>query len=104
MASNPSTSLMAVMSRLFWMLVGPASLSILGLFIANNHTGWLAPRSVIFLGLLIGVVLARWFDPLDSYGQSTTPRQRQLELASLITLGLGGWLIANVLGVYWLDS
>lgn len=104
MASDPSTSLLATMSRLFWMLVGPAILSILGLFIAESHKGWFSPRSVVFLGLLIAVVLARWFDSLDSYGQPTTPRQRQLELAFLITLGVGGWLIANALGVYWLKS
>ena len=45
-----------------------------------------------------------WFDSLDSYGQPTTPRQRQKELAFLISLGVGGWLVANALGVYWLGS
>lgn len=102
MASNQSTSLLATVSRLFWMLVGPGILSILGLFIAETHKGWFAPRSIVFLALLIGVVMARWFDPLDSNGQPTTPRQRQMEVAFLVTLGVGGWLMANILGAYWL--
>jgi hypothetical protein len=101
-APNPSSSRMAATSRLFWMLVGPAILSILGILIAENHKGWFAPRSIVFLALLIGVVIARWFDPLDSHGQPTTPRQRQMELAFLIALSLGGWLIANMLSSYWL--
>jgi hypothetical protein len=103
-ASNPSTSRMAAFSRLFWMLVGPAILSLLGLSMAEAHRGWFAPRSVIYLGMLIAVVLARWFGPIDSNGQPTTPRQRQMELTFLIALGIGGWLIANALGFYWRRS
>jgi hypothetical protein len=95
---------MAALSRLFWMLIGPAILSILGLSLVEIHKGWLSPRSVVYVVLLIAVVLCRWFDPLDSYGQPTTSHQRQLELAFLIILGLGGWLMANALAAYWLET
>jgi hypothetical protein len=83
------------------MFIGPAILSILGISLVEVSKGWLSPRSVVYLVLLIAVVLARWFDPLDSYGQPTTPHQRQLELAFLVILALGGWLLANALGAYW---
>jgi hypothetical protein len=71
--STRSSSRKAALSRLFWMFIGPAILSILGISLVEVPKGWLSPRRVVYLVLLIAVVLTRWFDPLDSYGQPTTP-------------------------------
>lgn len=83
------------------MLVGPAMMSLLAVFLVEKHRGWWSPLSILFLTLLGGVLLSRWVDPIDSQGQPSTPRQRQLELAFLVVLGAVGWVVANALGASW---
>jgi hypothetical protein len=102
MASNQSTSTFEVMARVFWMLVGPGTLSILAISIAENHRGWFAARSIAFLVVLVAVITARWMDPLNSYGEPATPGQRRSYMLFTAFIGLLAWVITNVLGILWL--
>ncbi len=101
MASNQSTSCIAATARVFWIMVGPGILSILAIRIAESHTGWFSPLSIAFLVVLIGVTTARWLDPLNSYGEPATPGQRRRYLLFAGGIGLVGWVLTNLLGIYW---
>ena len=101
MGAKPQTSLLVVLSRMFWMLIGPATLSITAIAIAENHKGWFAPRSIAFLVILGLVILSRWLDPETSDGAPATAHQRGTYMMSAVVLGLAGWAVANMLGDYW---
>lgn len=104
MATKQAASLVEVMARVFWILVGPGTLSILAIRIADNHQGWFTWRSIAFFIVLFCVAFARWMDPLDSNGEPAAPGQFGKYLAVTFGLGLAGWVLANLLGIYWLDS
>ena len=89
------------LARLFWMVGGPAILFFLAAKIAQNANVWMAPASVAFLFVLVGLVIARRFDPHDGYGEPATPTNIQRYTVAALIAGLGLWLIANVVGIYW---
>jgi len=101
MHTKPTTSGVVVLARMFWLLIGPATLSITAIAIAENHTGWFGPRSIGFLVVLGLVILSRWLDPETSDGDPVTPKQRGIYMILAVIFGLTGWAAANMLGVYW---
>ena len=101
MASKQPTSLAVTLARMFWILIGPAFLSIAAIAIAENHKGWFAPRSIAFLVVLALVIVARWLDPDTSDGAPITSSQLQKYFILTIVLGMAGWAAANMLGDYW---
>jgi hypothetical protein len=89
---------------MFWILVGPSILSLIGLLTALRHQGWLTPSTIVYFAVLAGVVVARWTDPANATGQPSTTRERNSDVALFIPLGVGWWLAANFLGDHWRTS
>lgn len=98
MATNHSNSVIGAFARLFWMFAGPAVLFLLALTIAQKEEGWFGPASIAFLVVLIGVIIARWVDFDNAYGEPTTPAEIRTFTAGAIFVGFVGWVIVNVLG------
>jgi hypothetical protein len=104
MASNHPTSLGEALARVFWLMAGPATLSLLAITMAQSYSGWFAPRSVAFLAVVVGIGLARWFDPRDSFGELASPAQRRRYVAVAAVLGIAGWVATNLLGIFWPET
>jgi hypothetical protein len=100
-SSNETTSLRQVIVRMVWMMLGPGVLALLLFNIAGQGKGWGATSSIAFLVVLVGVILARFLDPRNSFGEpSTTAGFRRYAIGAL-GLGVAGWALANLLGIYW---
>jgi hypothetical protein len=104
MASNQTTSIAQIFARIIWMVVGPATLALLLFSITSQGRGWLAPVSLAFPAVLILVIIARWLDPLTSDGEPSTPAHLRQYVVRTLGLGLGAWVVANLLGIYWLGA
>jgi hypothetical protein len=103
MATNSPSGLLAL-TRLFWMAGGPAILFLLAGTVARNGEGWFTPASIAFLIILPVMIVARWFDTDNSYGDPTTPAEIRTYTAGAIFVGLLLWIIANFLGNHWLAA
>ena len=96
MASNQSHS--QVFARGFWILLGPAILALLAYAMATAEKGWFAARSIAFLVVLILVVVARRTDPLNSFGEPSTPDVLKRYVIGAVGIGIVVWVLANLLG------
>lgn len=97
MATNQSNSAFVAFARLFWMFAGPAGLFLLAYSIARQNEGWFAPTGIAFLIVLFGVIFARRLDPNNAFGDPATPAEIQVFTLGAIFVGLGGWIIVNLM-------
>jgi hypothetical protein len=105
MATNQSNSVIGALARLFWMFAGPAVLFLLAYTITQKkEEGWFAPASIAFLIVLVGMIIARWLDSDNAYGDPTTPAEIRTFTAGAIFVGFILWIIANFLGNHWLAA
>lgn len=79
------------------MFAGPAALFLLAYSIARQESDWLAPTSIAFLIVLFGVIVARRFDPNNSFGEPATPADIRAFTLGAIFVGLVGWIIVNLI-------
>lgn len=91
------------MTRLFWMMIGPAILVLLTSSVAAQGGGWAAPQDLAFLVVLAAVILARWFEfrsgnPQTSTGDPATPADLRRYVIGATVIGLSVWVVANVIG------
>lgn len=107
--TQPTTSLLAVLLRVSWMMLGPLALVLLGFAIVTLGNGWLTAADFAFLAVLGGVILARWLEFRSGHAQTATGEpatladlRRFVVAASLV--GLGVWVLANALGNHWLTG
>jgi hypothetical protein len=100
-SSNETTSLRQVVVRMFWMMLGPGVLALLLFNIAGQGKGWLATSSIAFLVVLGGVILARSFDPRNSFGEPSTTADFRRYAVGALGLGVAAWALANLLGIHW---
>jgi hypothetical protein len=98
-ANRPSGWL--AFARLFWMAVGSALLFLLAGTVARNGVGWLAPASLALLAVLPVMIVARWLDSHNSYGDPTTPAEILRYTVGIIMVGLAVWGVANLVGNHW---
>ena len=103
MHSDAQASVVSILIRIFWMMVGPVMLFLIALSIAMKGEGWFAPWSVAYLVFAAAVIGARWYEfqlgnPLTSMGTRAT--HEDLKKFSLGTglIALAVWAIANVIG------
>lgn len=108
MTTNPPTTpMLPVLSRVFWMMVGPLVLFVLALTIANRGNGWFTTPDVAFLAILVGMIVARWLEfqfgqPQTSTGAPATAEHLRRYVPVTLAVGLLTWLIANLAGNHWL--
>ncbi|MGE3806092.1 MAG: hypothetical protein AB7K24_15585 [Gemmataceae bacterium] len=103
------TSLSAAFSRIFWMMLGPMILVVVALNIAQSAAGWLTGADMIFLIVLAGMIAARWFefhkgDPQTATGAPATPAHLRRYVLSAALLGVGVWVIVNLVGNHWWNN
>jgi hypothetical protein len=102
------TSLSAIFARVFWMMIGPLSLVLLAFTIVQIGSGWLTWADGGYLGVLVGMLYARWSEfhkgrAMTTAGQRATPAHLRRYMQQAASLGLGMWIVANVLGNHVLD-
>lgn len=79
MNDKEAASLGEMVARLFWMMVGPLALAGLAYAILTSREGWLTAADFAFLGVLAGMMLARWLEFRGVIpGQPTGNQPRQL--------------------------
>lgn len=108
MTTNPPTTpVVPALARLFWMMIGPLVLILLTFVILQMGQGWLTAADIAFLAILAGVILARWLEfqggqPQTATGEPATPAHLRRFIVAALPIGLGIWVIANLLGNHWL--
>jgi hypothetical protein len=98
-----SSSGLAPVGRLFWMMVGPAILFLLALTIARDGGGWFTAKDVAFLAVLGGMIFGRFLefrggDPRTADGMPATPAQLRRYAVAILAIGLTVWGGANLIG------
>lgn len=89
------------------MMVGPAIQFLLAIIIARNGGGWFTPVDILFLAVLGGIILGRVVefrggDPRTATGEPATRAHLRRYGILVLTVGLGIWIVANVIGNHWL--
>lgn len=105
--TQPTTSLLVIVSRVFWMMLGPMVLAVLTFTIINIGTSWFTPADFAFLAVLGLLLLARWVEfrggnPQTATGEPASPGDLSRFVLTILPLGLGVWVIANLVGNHWL--
>ena len=103
MAPQSSTTGAQAIARVFWMMLGPLLLLVLGFSIANRGGGWLTGMDLAFFAALALMGLARVVEfrgpnPQTATGDPATPADLQRFLTMIALLGLGAWVVANLVG------
>ncbi len=103
MATEAMKSAPAFAGRLFWMMVGPFSLAICAISIAERPDGWLGLTDWIYFAVLGGMLVGRWTEfrcsqPLTATGEPATVEQVRRYTMWLGVIGLGVWIAANLIG------
>lgn len=94
-------------ARVFWMLIGPVSLLLLAFAIIQSGAGWFTVPDLMFFIVLVGIIGARLFEfhsgsPLTTTGEPANLTDIQIYLIGVGTIGVFGWIIANLIGNHWL--
>jgi hypothetical protein len=104
MATQPvSTSMAALLGRIFWMMYGPIFAIILALVIAQRADGWFAGPDIMYFLVLGATLMGRRIEARYSIPQTTTGEpatEAQLRAYYLVAglLGVGVWVVANLIG------
>lgn len=104
-----STPAIYALSRLYWMMLGPMFLTVLGAIIAFNGGGWLTAVDVAFFVGLAMLVIARWLEfqggnPQTDAGEPATDADLRQYALGAILVGLIAWGVVNVIGNHWLGN
>jgi hypothetical protein len=102
------TSLWAIFSRVYWMMIGPLGLVLLAFTIIRAGTGWLTWIDLGYLAMLGGMLLARWWEFREGRakttdGQPAAPADLRRYVQQAASLGLVMWVVANLLGNHLLN-
>ncbi len=109
MNPNAATSGISTLARVFWMMLGPLALAVLGLHIVNSGSGWFTVADFVFLAFLGATILARWVeyrggDPKTGTGEPATPAHLRRYVLATVLVGLAAWTLANLAGNHWLSQ
>ena len=106
MTTEPVTSGLLVITRSYWMMLGPAFLFILAFQITRGDIGWFSIVDGVFFVMLGGILIARWYEfykgqPLDSFGEPAKPGELRGFVVRTLLIGLGVWIVAKLVAVFW---
>lgn len=109
MSNNENTSLLGVLGRLIWMMLGPMGLVLMTFLVIKTGDGWLTGADFGYFGILAAMMFARWLEfhggnPQTAEGQPATSEHLRRYLIGVAVLGLSAWVIANIVGNYLLAS
>lgn len=107
--SQQPTSFVALVSRLFWMMLGPMILIVLALNIATIGTSWFTMMDIAFLVVLAFVLAARGIEFLGASPQTATGEPATMDdyrryALVVLAIGLAIWVVANVVGNHLLGG
>jgi peptidoglycan/LPS O-acetylase OafA/YrhL len=93
---------------MYWVLFGPAILVLLTLQNASGNR-WFDAADFFFLALLAGLFAARWVEfragnPQTASGDPATPQNLRRYILATLLIGLGAWVLANLIGNHWLHA
>jgi hypothetical protein len=100
MATQTSTPMYILFSRVFWMMLGPVLMVVALMNIVIGGNGWFTLADITFLLLGGGVVFARWLEfqggnPQTATGEPATPAQLHRFMLIVTIVGLSAWIVAN---------
>lgn len=106
--SNPTTSLVPLVARVVWMIAGPFALLLLAFNIVQTGTSWLTAVDFAFFVVLAIVILCRWVEfrggnAQTATGEPATGADVQRFSVAAGAIGIGAWMVANILGVHVLS-
>jgi hypothetical protein len=98
-------SILEMMSRGFWMMIGPMLVLPIAVSIVQHGNGWWTAADYAFLGTLAAMVLSRCFEfykghPRTAEGEPATREHLWRYVLLVCGCGLAIWIVANVLGNY----
>lgn len=101
-----TTSFPVALARVFWMMVGPMALVVLLIGILTKGSGWFTLTDFAFFTVLGGMLLARVIEfrggnPLTDLGEPATPAHLRRYVIATLVVGLGVWVLANLIGNHW---
>jgi hypothetical protein len=101
MDTRQTTSVPALLCRILWMMVGPITLCLLALSVAERRDALLTLPNLAYFPVLGGTMLARWLEfkgghPKTSTGEPATTEHLRRYLFGTAILGLGVWIVATL--------
>ena len=102
MTAGQSTPLLLVVARIYWLFLGPVILGALTLVAFSSKGGWLTMIDFMFLALLGGLILARWYEfrggnPQTNMGEPATWAHFRRYALITVLFGLSVWVLTNLL-------
>ena len=103
--AETTNSTVFVLTRLYWMMLGPLILAVDALALIRRSGDWLCGPSILFLVILAGLPLARWWElrsgnAKTSMGETATPDDVRRYAIITIAVGLVVWAAAHGAGLY----
>lgn len=101
-----SDSVLVMLGRVFWIMLGPMILSATALFIVlNPGSGWGTGADIAYLVTLLLMILGRWVEhlgghPETSTGEPATPADLSRYVGRTLAGGLALWVVANLIANY----
>jgi hypothetical protein len=101
-------SFSALFGRVFWTMIGPLSLVLLAFTIIRIGSGWMTWADIAYFAVLGGMLLARRQEfrrgnRRRADGNPATPADLHRYVQLIIPIGLGVWVVANVVGNHLLS-
>ena len=106
MTTEPIKSGWLFLTRIYWLMFGPAILILLALQIANRSQRELGFADGLFLIGLLAIVVARWFEvrngaALDGFGEPARPADLPRFVVGALLIGFVLWLAAKSIAIFW---
>jgi hypothetical protein len=91
-----------------WLFVGPMGMLLTLATIVQRGTGWATGHDATFFVFLAAAIVARWIDyltgdPVTSGGEGAPPGAARRYTMLVVSLGVVGWVLANVIGNHLLS-
>jgi hypothetical protein len=107
MSTRPIPSPTACFGRFFWIIAGPMFLMVLALNIAQRNTGWFTVLDLSYFIILGGMLLGRWLEfrsggAMTGIGEPATLADLRRYFVTTTLVGLGLWVLVNLIGNHWL--
>jgi hypothetical protein len=106
--NRPVTHFSVLFARIAWTAFGPCALVICGSLILQAGTGWFTALDAVFLGMVALILFARWYElrsgeGTDHYGQPATLASYPGFVVRFLSVSIGSWVVANVIGNHFLQ-